>query len=287
VNRAQDFLGRLGRSWGWIIAQFGLTLVVILLGLGWTRLPEKHAWQVALELLVPLLLAISFLELEAGTMRALAGDDGRRVKLVWGAMALLAWVALFIAAWAVLDWCDDKIPEWAGYLNSRASAETRATLFTFEHIQKWLTFVEWVLRWIAVPGKLIPYAMASAQWGWRVPWRRVMRLLLDWRWWPAVIAAALAGVLLPGHFFAGLPHGTVTHQVWAIGFKLTGAYLLGVASWVLLLAWAAVLLAPAAPRNEDGGEETGAMVPVVAGPRGEDAVRLPLPESGDDASGQA
>ena len=47
-------------------------------------------------------------------MRALADDDGRRVKLVWGAMTLLVWVAIFWACWAVLDWCDDQIPAVGG-----------------------------------------------------------------------------------------------------------------------------------------------------------------------------
>ena len=213
------------------------------MGLAWTRLPDKHVWQVALTLLVPLLLAISALELEAGTMRAFADDDGKRVKLVFGAMALLVWVALFWACWAVLDWCDDQIPQWAGYLNSRGSAGERATVFTYDHLQKWMTLAEWILRWIIVPGKIIPYAIASAQWGWRIPFRRIIRLLLNWRWWPAVVVSALASVLLPGHFFAALPQGTVSHQVWAVSWKLVASYVLVVGCWILLLAWAAVLIA--------------------------------------------
>ena len=40
-----------------------------------------------------------------------------------------------------------------------------------------MTLAEWILRWIIVPGKIIPYAMASAQWGWRIPFRRIIRLL--------------------------------------------------------------------------------------------------------------
>lgn len=137
-----DLFRRLGRARIWVAGQFVLTLVLLLVGLAWTRIPDKHLWQVLLTLIVPILLAISFLELEAGTMRALADDDGRRVKLVWGAMALLVWVALFWACWAALDWCDDRIPAWASYLNSRASAGGRATVFTFVHIQKWLTQAE-------------------------------------------------------------------------------------------------------------------------------------------------
>ena len=262
-----DLFRRIRLSYVWVALQFGLTLLLIMLVLAWTRLPDKHVWQVLLTLLVPVLLGISFLELEAGTMRALADDDGRRVKLVLGACTLLVWVALFWACWAALDWCDDRIGEWAGYLNSRASAGGRATVFTYEHLQKWFTQAEWLLRWIIVPGKIIPYAVASAQWGWRVPFRKIIRLLFSWRWWPAVVLAALAGVVLPGHFFAGVPHGTVSHQVWAVALKLVGSYVLAVCSWVLLLGWAAVMLG----RPATGG----------------DVAELPLSESGEDSVGDA
>ena len=34
-------------------------------------------------------------------MRELLDDDGRRVKLVWGALTLLVWVAVVWAAWAI------------------------------------------------------------------------------------------------------------------------------------------------------------------------------------------
>lgn len=237
----KDLIHRLRLGWRWVVAQFVGTLLLILVGIAWTRLPEKHAWQVLLSLLLPLLLAACALWLQAGTMRSFGGDDGKRVKLVWGAMTLLVWVALFWACWAILDWCDGRISLWAGYLNSQAPAHARAKLFTYEHIQRWLVIAEWVMRWVVVSAKIIPYAVASAQWGWRLPIRRVLRILWNWRWWPAVVLAALLSVWLPGRFFAGEPHGTVSAQIWHVSLKLAATYLLAAGSWVLLLGWAAVL----------------------------------------------
>jgi hypothetical protein len=252
VSYVNDLVLRLRRSWVWVALQFVLTLLLILAGLGWTRIPEKNWWQVALTLLVPLLLAVSLLELEAGTMRSLADNDGKRVKLVWGAAVLLVWVALYLALWALLDWCDDRIPLWAGYLNSRASAGGRATLLTYDHLQLWFTDIEWLLRWVVLPAKLIPFAMASAQWGWRLPLRKIVRFLLKWQWWLAVAVAAAVGVSLPSHFYGGIPTGTVSHQVWMVVIKVSGAYLLAVASWTVLLAWAAVLMARQSEPCESG-----------------------------------
>ena len=267
MSYLNDLVRRLRGSLLWVALQFGLTLLLLLAGLAWTRLPDKHWWQVVLTLLVPLILAVCVLELEAGTMRALADDDGRRVKLVYGAMTLLVWVALFWACWAALDWCDDRIDLWAGYINSKASAGERATVLTYAHLAKWMTVAEWILRWIIVPGKLVPYAMASALWGWRIPFRRMICFLLNWRWWPVAVLVPCICVLLPAHFFAGLPKGTVSHQVWAVVFKLAASYVLIVGCWVVSLAWAAVLL-----------EQTAV---------GDEAEVSPLIEGSNDVGGEA
>ncbi len=282
MNNMKDLFRRLTQARVWVGLQFGLTLLLLLAGLAWTRLPDKHLWQVALSLLLPFLLIVSALELEAGTVRKLACDDGTRVKLVWGAVTLLVWIALGWACWAALDWCDDRIWQWAAYLNSKASADDRSRLFTFEHIQSWLTELEWVLRWIVVPAKVIPCAAASAQWGLRIPWRRVIRLLWNWRWWLGVVLASFVGVALPSQFFTALPKGTVAAQEWRVGLKLAGAYVLAISSWVMLLGWWAVLFTP---KRKPPTEEVSVAVPVLIGsPEGELRAKA-LPPQDDDSSG--
>jgi hypothetical protein len=257
--------GLFARLWTarrWVVGQFGGTLLLILAALAWTRLPDKHGWQVALSLLIPLLLAISALELQAGTMRKLADDDGKRVKLVWGAMTLLVWIAVVWVCWWILDWCDDQFPLWAGYLNSKASPHARVTYMSFEHIARGLSLLEWLMRWVVIPAKVIPNAAASAQWGWRLHWRRVLRILWNWRWWLAVATAALVAVWLPSKFFSAPPSGTVSGQVWHVGLKLTATYLLAVGSWVFLLGWVATLFG----RQKPPAEEALVPAPVLAGP---------------------
>ncbi len=119
MSKLTEMLKRLGCAWGWVAGQFVGVLLLLSLGLAWTRLPDKHGWQVALTLIVPLLLVLSMLELQAATMRALAADDGPRVKMLWGALTLLVWAALLWAAWAVLDlWV--LLLAWAAVLLDRA-----------------------------------------------------------------------------------------------------------------------------------------------------------------------
>jgi hypothetical protein len=252
VTYFKDLFGRLSQSWRWVVAQFVGFPILILLFWVWDRLiKEKYVWEVALSLLLPLLLVISVLELQAGTMRSLAGDDGKRVKLVWGAMTLLVWIAVAWVAWALLDWCDDQFYQWASYLNSQAPAHLRARLLTYEHIYLLLYYMEWVCRWIVVPAKVIPYAMASAQWSLRLPWRNALRILWNWRWWLGVTIAALLGVWLPSRIFATMLSGTPRAQVLHELLRLAAAYLLAVGSWVLLLDWGAVLFASQQPLPEN------------------------------------
>ncbi|MGA2649123.1 MAG: hypothetical protein ABSF28_01310 [Terracidiphilus sp.] len=278
MSNVQRLFHSLSQARRWIVLQFVLTPAIILAGVGWTRLPDKHLWQVALDLLIPLLLVVCALELEAATVRAFAANDGRRVKLVWGAVTLLVWIAVGAAFWALLDWCDDQIPLWAGYLNSRASAHARSVVFTYAHIVRWLTIAEWILRWIVLPGKLIVLGAASAQWGWRLPVRKIYRILLSGRWWLGVILAALVGVLLISRFFVGLPHGTVSAQVWTVVLKLAATYLLAVGTWVLLLAWVATLFA----RQNPPAEEALVAVPVLTGsPQGKQGAAAEIPPPDD------
>ena len=65
ANIFNDLFRRLRLSLAWVAAQFWATLLIILAGIAWTRLPDRHAWQVALALFVPLLLLAAVLLLEA------------------------------------------------------------------------------------------------------------------------------------------------------------------------------------------------------------------------------
>lgn len=240
---------RLGQSWRWLLAQLALTPLLIVLAMVWTRLPERNFLWVAATFLLPLLVMVSFLELEAGTMRALIPQDGQRVRLVWGAIWLLAASLPLWIGWGLCNDFASNCIAWASYLNSQSPAHTR--LLTFDRSIRALLICGWALRWILLPVVLLPLATSVTQWGQRIPWRRVLRLFAAWKWWAGVIVASWMGVWLPSHFFNAPPHGTVHAQEWHLGLKLGGAFLLKLASWILLLGWLGVQWEriPATPRS--------------------------------------
>jgi len=65
-----SFFHRVVRAWGWFVLQFVGLSVLVLSGLAWTRISEKHWIQVVLTLAIPILIAAGFLFLQAGTIRS-------------------------------------------------------------------------------------------------------------------------------------------------------------------------------------------------------------------------
>jgi hypothetical protein len=241
LNCFTDLVRRLHHSRAWVGAQFWAIFCFILAGIAWASAPSEPAWQVSLFSLAPPLLAAAMLILQCITMRSLMGEDRGRAPLWWGCLALLAWSAIIAAIWALLVWCD-QVPLWAAWLS--AHAQPRSTLLTPLHVEQWLSAGAWVLRWIVLPGAAVPCAMAAAQWGCWLPWRKIARIFFNWRWWPGVVLAALVGVALPEYLFAFEPHGSILQQVAELCLKLAAAYFLAVGGWVLLLGWAAALFSP-------------------------------------------
>ena len=292
---AVDWLSRVRRAWMWIMLEIVGVALLIALGLLWTRIPEKNAGQVLLTILLPAVVIAGFVMLQAGTFRAFLrpgsrGDDGdrTRISLGWGAATLVIWIALGWVLWALLDRFDDHVWSWAAYLHSRYGANARAHWASFEHLSRDLNWAGWTLRWVIVPGLLIPLG-CSAAWGLRrLPWRRVLRLFIDWRWWPAVLACALVGEAWPQTWFEGPPHGTVHEQITRVIFKLAAAYLLAMVCWVKLLGWVAMLLDGGPRGGENDGGEPVAEPAIVSGlGRRHAAAKLPLPDTDEGISGNA
>jgi len=81
----------------------------------------------------------------------------------------------------------------------------------------------------------------AAQCGWRLPWRRVLHLLLNWRWWLGSSGRCADSRLVAELALSAPPHGSVHAQEARVALKLAASYLLAVGGWLLLLAWAGVL----------------------------------------------
>jgi hypothetical protein len=243
-NAITELFKRLCLSRGWVGAQFGWVLPWIWINIAVLYLEGIQAWPERLSEGLggsdSILVMIVALVVQAGMLRSLMSNDAKRVRLVWGSLALLLWGMLYLIAISMQE--------------------------TYLPGQIW----QWLLAWVVAPVILFPFAAASAVYGWRLPWRRVLRVVLAWRWWLGVLLAGTVGMFAELYFdgVRGWP------KVWdvdlAAGLKMGAVDMLEMGVWILLLGWLAVLF----DMNGHGIKSTG-----------EDSVPLPLPEGGGDAGG--
>jgi hypothetical protein len=279
---------RLLRARLWAVLQFVGIAVLVAAGLVWTRIPEKNWFEVLLTLLVPLFVAAGFVALQAGFLRSLlrvganlAEPIQTEVSFALGALTLLLWIAIGWILWNFVDRFDAHTNDWAMYLNSRFDADYRARVLTYEHFSTWLEYAAWLLRWVIVPGLLLPLGCTSLFGLRRAPWRRIARIWIAWRWWPVVLILALIGDVLPKHFFSSDPTGSVQTQISRVILKLIAAYIVSVLCWIFALAWSAALVI---------GVDSipGALLPEPAPePKPTDAPPLSLDDAGDHLRGNA
>jgi hypothetical protein len=166
--------------------------------------------------------------------------------MIWGALSMLLWAVLcLIVAFSLSLW----------------------------HVP----FAPWVVGWMVAPGILLPFASTSAVWGLRLPWRRLLRLLYEWKWWLGLMAALVIGVALPCLIIAAMRSENATPSLWITCLGVGVNDVLSISSWALMLSWFTVLF----ERQKPPTDEAPADVPALIGPSEPElqaSVKLPLPE---------
>ena len=120
--------------------------------------------------------------------------------------------------------------------------------------------IAWVLDWIVLPAVLLPFAAASTKWGLKIPWRRILSVVVNWRWWLGVIVAVIVGKGLPAVFRALLSGWAGLDKAWIVTLRNDAIDLIPFGIWIVLLGWLMTLFSRA-------------------------EASLPLPETGNDAGG--
>jgi hypothetical protein len=201
---------RLSMSRYWVGAQFGWALVWIwvnLVSLYFQRIQRLPEWLGLSDLA---LVAIAALVVQAGMLRSLMRNHGKQVRPVWGSLGLLLWGMLYLIAAEMQDYLPGQI-------------------------------LKWLLAWVVTPVIFFPLAAASNLWGWRLPWRSILRVVCAWRWWLCVLLIGMVGKVAEIYFdsMGGYPY------VWdvglAAGVKMGEIDLLETGLWVLLMGWLALL----------------------------------------------
>lgn len=226
----------------WLVQFFGNILVALLLIL-WLRIPDSYWWQLLFQLVIVVAGVVVALVLHGGTLNYYLDLD-REEKSV---LATAFWRALrhlpaFVIAVAVLyfllhfvDKLDDYQYQFSGYLRSEFPAWLRR-LVSENAMDSFYEGVVAFLRWIVVPGLLLPLWLLCADLGFRGfaqfnAWRRTLRSL---SYWIVLVLAGLIGVYCTGKLMGWTlsPKGpAVTKEGIWLGLRMLIAYLLALLSW--------------------------------------------------------
>lgn len=231
----------------WRVWSVHLLANPLLFGLfvGWLFIPESHAWQLGFSFLGVTLLAAAALLLEAGTLSYFAADEPAgltslghayaRALRNFGAVLVCAAIACF-GWWLAgrLQIYQETLP---AYLRSEMPAALRRHV-TRAEIGRVYGAVIFIVRWILCPGLLLPFVTAGARFGFRGFPRTIVatwRAISSGFYWFVFSLLALAGLFFTGLLVSWRPQGhdaTVARESVSMTFRLSTAYLVGLAAWL-------------------------------------------------------
>ncbi|MBZ5527804.1 MAG: hypothetical protein LAN71_07890 [Acidobacteriia bacterium] len=236
----------------WLLHFFG-NAALFFLFYEWLRIPEAKLWQLALNIVLGAALVFAALLLHCGTLAWFRdasrsetfpmADSFRRAVRRLPAFLLFLFLAWIL--WVIVYVLSISGEAWSLFLRSMMPAFLRRhiSVALLTHLSAAFFFA---LRWILVPGLLLPLGVLAADTGFSAFARR------QWKTWRSSLACrhysavvALAALLI---FYAAIPlagwtprseHPTFAGETASLLIRLPLAYSLGLASWLLLCAMAA------------------------------------------------
>lgn len=232
-------------NWRLWLLQFLGNAALFLAFVWWLRISEAHWWQLLFSSLLIALIAAAALLLHGGTLNYyVSAHEDKTAKLppafrkaLQHLPAIFVWTLIFfLLRWLIgrLDHYDITFP---GYLRSEFPAWLRR-MISEPRLDSIYSALVSVLRWIVLPGLLLPFALLCADRGFRGwiafrGWGSTVRSLV---YWLVLVAAVLLGVCCVEAIMGWkLDPKTATLQAEraSLAFRLLFAYLLGLFSWLL------------------------------------------------------
>jgi hypothetical protein len=245
-NSLKEALVLAVKNWRLWLLQFLSNAAIFLAFVWWLRISEARWWNLLFSFLLIAVIVAAALLLHGGTLNYFQSaheDEAARLQPAFR-KALRHLAAIFL--WALIffllrDWIgrlDGYDITFAGYLRSEFPAWLRR-MISEPQLDSIYSGLVSILRWVVLPGLLLPYALFSADKGFRGwiaagDWLRTLRSL---GYWLALVVAAILGVgCVEAIMGWKLNPKTATLQAEkvSLALRLLFAYLLGLFSWLLV-----------------------------------------------------
>jgi hypothetical protein len=219
---------------------FGLLMV-------WLRIPESSTWFVVLNVLLGLIILAAIVALHGGTLNYFCDRyRGENVLLRSGfrralrnALPFLICLVVFYLLWGFTDRLTAYRYSMPNFIRSELSASSRqhASLQFLVTIYDGFLFA---LRWILLPGLLLPFAMSTATFGFHGFAGKGIRAwkasVWSFTYWLILTLAALIGVYAAGelaNWTSDFAKSTYRHEMASMIVRFFFSYLLALYGWML------------------------------------------------------
>ena len=215
---------------------------------GWLLLPVGTEFHLLLNGVVIVALVAVALILHAGTLNFYSEQNRSEhpqvrsafLRAVRNIFAIAACVGLVFALWALLDSSEHWQLTLPFYLRSLLPGFVRS------HVQIWwfqiaLDGIVFTIRWITIPGLLLPLIVEAANSGFRAfgkPGGEALKnSVRRTSYWIVLLLAAVAGCVAPASLLDWTPefkNPTLHLEAFSLIARLSASYILAVASWLLV-----------------------------------------------------
>jgi hypothetical protein len=255
----------------WLIQLLGNALLFALFA-GWLLLPVATELHVLLNAVVLLGLAVVGLVLHAGTLNfyfeqgsserpLIRSAFGRAVKHI---LAICACVGLLFALWALLDLSKSRQLALPFYVRSLLPDFIRVHLAVW-WFQVAVEGVVFAIRWIVIPGLILPLVVEAANSGFRAFGKlglaALRKSVTRASYWIVLLLAAFVGCVAPVSLLDWTPafkNPTLHLEAVSLIARFSTAYILAVASWLLVCSVVGRFSRPAGVGGGDAARNSAA-----------------------------
>jgi hypothetical protein len=230
----------------WLL-QFFANPMLFALFVAWLFIPVASNLHLAYNLIFGFVLTVAVLALHAGTLNSFVDRQSSQNAPLWPAfrralshlIPVAICVAVFGLLWLLAGKTDAYQSNVPPYVRSTLPVALRRhiTLPTLDNLFSAAVFF---LRWIFLPGLLLPLLAQTADHGFRGfdkqglrTWRKTIFSL---NYWIVLVLAALLGVFAIEKLMAWTPNfrtSTIRSEAISLAWRLSVSYLFGLFSWML------------------------------------------------------
>jgi hypothetical protein len=248
LARALDAFKGCFRDWRLWLIQFLGNALLFALFIAWLFIPVAAIWHLILNVLLAVVLLAGLLVLQGGTLNCFYMQDGQTNETLgdlfrrgmWNLLAMALCAAVLYLLWLLAGQLGSYEESLPPYLRSISPAFLRrfAGLPLF---QGTITTAFFALRWIVVPGLLLPLLASAAYFGFRGFGLQGLRIWKRTVWsvsyWSVVIVAVVLGVLATERIMGWTPDfrtSTMLQESASLVIRSLVSYFLALFAWMLV-----------------------------------------------------